>query len=59
MPSRAVFPHLLTVTGDGERIIPIAITERLVMGADGELEPVTPVRAGRSRRSCTMPASAR
>ncbi len=34
--------HLLTATGDGERILPTAITERLCVGADGQLEPVTP-----------------
>jgi hypothetical protein len=28
----------LTETGDGQRIIPTAITERLAIGADGQLE---------------------
>jgi len=28
-----VLPHLLTATGDGERILATAITERLYMGA--------------------------
>ena len=31
----------LTPTGDGERIVSTAITERFCMGADGELEPLT------------------
>jgi hypothetical protein len=31
----------LTATGDGERIVPTAITERFCMGADGELVPLT------------------
>jgi hypothetical protein len=30
-----------TVTGNGERIVPTAITERFCMGADGELELLT------------------
>jgi hypothetical protein len=28
-------------TGEGERILPTAISERFVAGADGELEPLT------------------
>jgi hypothetical protein len=36
-----VLPHPLTATGDRERIVPTAITERLCMGAGGRLEPVT------------------
>ena len=28
-------------TGDGERIVPTAITERFCIGAGGELQPVT------------------
>jgi hypothetical protein len=32
----------VTETGETERILPTAITERLCMGADGQLEPVTP-----------------
>jgi len=41
--SRGLVPcfHLLTATGDGERILPTAIIERPVIGADGQLEPVT------------------
>jgi len=31
----------VTATGDGERILPTAITERFCVGADGALEPVT------------------
>jgi hypothetical protein len=28
-------------TGDGERVVPTAITERCCVGAGGELEPLT------------------
>jgi hypothetical protein len=31
----------LVATGDGERIVPTAITERFCIGADGVLEPLT------------------
>jgi hypothetical protein len=31
----------LVASGDGERILPTAITERLCRGADGELELLT------------------
>ena len=31
----------ITETGEGERILPAAITEQLVAGADGKLEPLT------------------
>ena len=30
----------LVATGDGERIVPTAITEQFCMGADGQLEPL-------------------
>jgi hypothetical protein len=33
--------HDLVATGDGERILPTAIIERLCIGADGEVESVT------------------
>jgi hypothetical protein len=41
--SRGLVPcfHLLTATGDGERIVPTAIIERFCMRADGELGPMT------------------
>jgi hypothetical protein len=35
--------HDLTATGNSERILVTAITERFCMGAGGELEPLTPV----------------
>jgi hypothetical protein len=31
----------LAATGDGERIVTTAITERFCIGANGELEPLT------------------
>lgn len=31
----------VTEIGEGERILPTAITERLAIGADGQLEPLT------------------
>jgi len=41
MPPLSCFRTFLPATGDGERIVPTAITERLCMGADGQLEPLT------------------
>jgi hypothetical protein len=40
--SRGLVPcfHLLTATGETERIVPTAITERFCMRTDGELEPL-------------------
>ena len=40
--SRGLVPcfHLLTATGDGERIVPTAIVERFCMRAYGALEPL-------------------
>jgi hypothetical protein len=39
----------VTETGEGERILPGAIIEKLVVGADGALEPLTTGSTGRSR----------